>query len=117
VIKLANKRNLSLGAAHRMGAMALSFCLVFPLAVSSTQVPPRPESEQGQRDNKARKEIPHPCCYCRCRIADYHKNCHKLCKLPPSSKDEVRMFNKIEDGFCVEVCMLKKEGRKHLNHK
>jgi len=61
-------------------------------------------------------EKPHPCCYCRCGIKDYHKNCHKLCKLPPSSKGKVRAFNKIEDGFCVEVCMLKKEGKEHLKH-
>ena len=61
-------------------------------------------------------EKPHPCCYCRCGIKDYHKDCHKLCKLPPSSKGKVRVFNKIEDGFCVEVCMSKKEGKEHLKH-
>jgi len=61
-------------------------------------------------------EKPHPCCYCRCGIKDYHKDCHKLCRLPPTSNDKVRMFNYTEDVFCVEVCMLKKEGRRHLKH-
>ena len=62
------------------------------------------------------KYIAHACCYCNCRIADYHKNCHKLCVLPEKKNGKVRALNKTEDRFCIELCAIKKEGKEHLQH-
>ena len=88
-------------------AATLSFALIV-LTASATQAPPL----------QKKKVETHFCCYCRCGFADYHKECHKLCVLPESEKDnaKVRAMNKTEDRMCVEVCALKKEGRKHLEH-
>lgn len=55
---MAKKINLSSRAAHRMGAMALWFCLCFPLAVSLAQVPPRLGVVGQRADTKPRKDEP-----------------------------------------------------------
>ncbi len=62
------------------------------------------------------KHIAHPCCYCHCRMTDYHKDCHKLCVLPKDKKAKLRTFTKTEDRLCVELCAVKKEGNEHLTH-
>ncbi len=56
------------------------------------------------------------CCFCHCNIEDKERDCHKLCELPPDEKGYKRSFNQVENRFCVEVCMLKKEGPAHLKH-
>ena len=50
------------------------------------------------------KELPHACCYCRCGVKDYHKDCDDLCVLPPKNPKEVRTFTSTEDKMCVRLC-------------
>ncbi len=78
------------------------------------------------------KEFKHACCYCPCYVADYHKGCHGLCELPIGELKgflegagsgpgyielPLRAFSPTESKMCIELCMLKKEGRAHLKHR
>lgn len=68
------------------------------------------------KTTQQQNHLTHSCCYCNCRMSDYHKQCHKLCVLPESKNKKIRAFNQTENRLCIELCALKKEGTEHLKH-